>query len=77
MEDAVPGGDGVALREEDVVSMDWMELKGLGGRAVESRLVAQPNPCLDLLQHLHDDRQGSRHWRRTSWSNDRLGEGPV
>ena len=34
MEDAVPGGDGVALGEEDVVSMDWMELKGLGGRAV-------------------------------------------
>ena len=55
MEDAVPGGDGVALGEEDVVSMDWMELKGLGGRAVESRLVAQPDPCLDLLQHLHDD----------------------
>ena len=30
----VPGGDGVALGEEDVVSMDWMELKDLGRSAV-------------------------------------------
>ena len=54
-EDAVPGGNGVPLGEEDIVPMDGMELKGLGRRAVESSLIAQPNPCLDLLQHLHDD----------------------
>ena len=54
-EDAVPGGNGVPLGEEDIVPMDGMELKGLGRRAVESSLIAQTNPCLDLLQHLHDD----------------------
>ena len=54
-EDAVPGGNGVPLGEEDIVPMDGMELKGLGRGAVESSLIAQPNPCLDLLQHLHDD----------------------
>ena len=54
-EDAVPGGNGVPLGEEDIVPVDGVELKGLGGRAVESCLVAQSNPCLDLLQHLHDN----------------------
>ena len=61
-DEAVPGSDGVALCEEDVVSMNWVELKRLGWGAVQSSLVAQTDPRLDLLQHLHDgDHQGS-HW---------------
>ena len=75
--DAVPGSNGVPLGEEDIVPVDGVELKGLGRRAVESCLVAQSNPCLDLLQHLHDDHQGSRLRRRTSGSNDHLAQGPV
>ena len=70
-EDAVPGGNGVALGEEDIVPVDGVELEGLGGRTVESSLVAQPDPRLDLLQHLHDHHQGS-HLRRRRTSGGRV-----
>ena len=50
---AVPGSDGVAGAEEDVVTMDGVKLQGLGGRAVAPGLVTQAYPGLDLLEHLH------------------------
>ena len=50
---AVPGSDGVAGAEEDVVTMDGVELQGLGGRIYPPLLVTEAYPGLYLLQHLH------------------------
>ena len=41
--------------------MDRVELKRLGWGAVESSLVAQTDPGLDLLQHLHDGEMTEDH----------------
>ena len=78
-EEAVPGCNGVALCEEDVVSMDRVELKRLGWGAVQSSLVAQTDPGLDLLQHLHDGQGSPRitQGRTSDGSNDRLAQCPV
>ena len=59
--------------------MDRVELKRLGWGAVQSSLVTQTDPGLDLLQHLHDG-QGSPRitlGRTSDGSNDRLAQCPV